>query len=201
MSKSPHEPAVESLPPDELINQWLQCVPRSADADVTQALLRLEKKSRRSIVAQDFYGAWRLTFVVSKQALKSEHKVGKMIPGWLDIRLFYEPALESGSRTDQPSGPIVNQVGFGALRLELRGPWKYYGRKQMMAFDFLELGLGAFGKSLLSIPVRGGQQAASQFEARALKDHAFFRYFWVTPQAIAARGRGGGLALWRRVES
>jgi len=47
--------------------------------------------------------------------------------------------------------------------------------------------------------IRGGQEREASFYDKPLKDKAFFTYFLVENRAIAARGRGGGLALWKRV--
>ncbi|MEL6333127.1 MAG: hypothetical protein AAFQ76_11110, partial [Cyanobacteria bacterium J06626_26] len=42
------------------------------------------------------------------------------------------------------------------------------------------------------------EEADQEFYQQPLKEQAFFKYFWVTDQGIAARGKGGGLALWCR---
>ena len=44
-----------------------------------------------------------------------------------------------------------------------------------MAFDFLYLKISSFGKTLLSVPVRGGQKTEAEFWAKPLKEKAFFR--------------------------
>jgi hypothetical protein len=47
--------------------------------------------------------------------------------------------------------------------------------------------------------IRKGQEREARFYEQGVKEQAFFTYFLVQNNAIAARGRGGGLALWTRV--
>ncbi len=122
--------------------------------------------------------------------------------------------------TPQPvtRGEVANQVAFGALRLTLTGPTAFFLRQRILAFDFTELNLSWGDRTLYQGPIRQGPirqgptrpnttdktpTRRQRFEATCtqpqfLKTQAFFSYFWVTPEAIAARGRGGGLALWTR---
>ncbi|NJM96107.1 MAG: hypothetical protein HC800_01805 [Phormidesmis sp. RL_2_1] len=44
--------------------------------------------------------------------------------------------------------------------------------------------------------MRGGSDREQAFAAQTLKDQAFFTFFCVENHYIAARGKGGGLALW-----
>ena len=201
---------VTSLPPEDVIQQWLKSTPTVAPEAIMQALLQLEKqskKNKKTAIADEFIGNWRLQFVGSKkspntpiQALKGS---GKALPSWLNIQLTYQRTDDSGglekSRVNQ--GQLTNRVQIGLLALELSGPWLYDERVGIMTFDFLYLKFSVFKRSILSIPVRGGKKAEAQFWKQPLKEKAFFRYFWATPDAIAARGKGGGIALWTNVQS
>jgi hypothetical protein len=55
------------------------------------------------------------------------------------------------------------------------------------------------GLTLYNGSVRGGLKTATNFENEPISKQAFFTYFYVSEEAIAARGKGGGLALWSRV--
>jgi hypothetical protein len=47
--------------------------------------------------------------------------------------------------------------------------------------------------------MHGTSSNAQQFYQDSIKKQAFFAFFVITPDLIAARGRGGGLALWTKV--
>ena len=47
--------------------------------------------------------------------------------------------------------------------------------------------------------IRGGKDSDESFFSQNLNQQAFFSYFLVTDKFIAARGRGGGLALWQKI--
>ena len=185
---------------------WLKNPDRNPErlADLLAALLHLEKQSKKDPnrnSGYDFLGTWCLKFISQKSSSKSSQakgKVGKVLPSWINIQLSYESS--SDTPLDENRGLIRNQVRVGMLQLELSGPWMYDAKRRIMAFDFLFLRISSLGRTLLSIPVRGGQKSETDFWTKPLKDKAFFSYFCVTPEAIAARGRGGGIALWSRVE-
>jgi hypothetical protein len=47
--------------------------------------------------------------------------------------------------------------------------------------------------------IRNGRDSEAKFYEESVKEQAFFTYFLVEERCMAARGRGGGLALWTRV--
>lgn len=189
------------------ITQWLGTSPNASvsKAEVIHALLTLEKtfkKETPSAIADDFSGSWQLRFVGGKQTLNSatqNAKNGKRLPPWLNIQLTYSQMLRGSGAQIPDRGHLSNRVQIGPFVLELRGPWKYIPKTQIIAFDFLFLRFNILKRSVLDIPIRGGEAAEASFWDQPLKEQAFFRYFWVTPDAIAARGKGGGLALWSKV--
>ena len=193
-------------PESATIQHWLKTADPAELETIIPTLLRLEKDCKPSPTnegATMLLGRWKLTLIGGKQSLaqNSPPKPGKILPNWLNIQLQYH---KTAPPTDSPhinTGTILNQVRCGGLMLELSGPWKFYAKPQIMAFDFLYLRLAFFGKSVLKVPIRGGATAESKFFNQPLKAQAFFRYFWITPDAIAARGRGGGIALWKKVDS
>lgn len=199
-----------SLQPAEIIKDWLGSSQSKDLSEIMSTLLQLEKAAKQGTpipIAAQLLGTWQLHFIGGKQSPnidKASFKgTGKIVPGWVKIQLTYQAINEPTNHKVNPDnqGQIINRVQLGAFSLELSGPWMYAPQSRIMAFDFLYLKLACFGRSLLSIPVRGGETAEAKFWEQPLKEKAFFRYFWVTPEAIAARGKGGGIALWRKEQA
>lgn len=153
---------------------------------------------------------------------------GRFLPRWIDVSITYGPqkALlkpnlidqrlvarsDEKESTDPVSalpldeheelsarlGAVVNRVALGAIALQLSGPTYYWPNTNSLGFDFVYL-QGEVGRfTLYSAPVRGGVERAQTFANQTLKDQAFFTFFAVTETYLAARGKGGGLALWTR---
>jgi hypothetical protein len=96
-------------------------------------------------------------------------------------------------------GTIENAVSIGPLKLCLTGPTRFWPATNSLGFDLTALRLSYGDRTLYSGPIRGGQARDQQFKTQTLKDQAFFTFFDVGDRYIAARGKGGGLALWTRV--
>ena len=58
--------------------------------------------------------------------------------------------------------------------------------------------LSLSGLNLYQGYIRNGKDREESFDKQTLKEQAFFTYFLVEDNYIAARGKGGGLALWTR---
>ena len=58
--------------------------------------------------------------------------------------------------------------------------------------------LSLSGLKLYQGYIRGGKDRENNFDNQTLKQQAFFTYFLVEDNYIAARGKGGGLALWTK---
>ena len=56
--------------------------------------------------------------------------------------------------------------------------------------------LSLSGLNLYQGFIRGGKDREESFYQQTLKQQAFFTYFLIEDNYIAARGKGGGLALW-----
>jgi hypothetical protein len=96
------------------------------------------------------------------------------------------------------AGNVENSVSLGGLNLTLTGPTKFFQKQKLLAFDFTQMTIRLFGKVIYSGNIRQGKQSTDTFYEEPIKKQAFFRYFHIGEDCIAARGRGGGLALWRR---
>ncbi|MGD1951693.1 MAG: hypothetical protein ACFB14_18915 [Leptolyngbyaceae cyanobacterium] len=92
---------------------------------------------------------------------------------------------------------MENSVALGALTFTLTGPIKFWPKAKCLAFDFTQMQI-KLGSLTLYRGRMKSEDADQAFYSQKLKEQAFFKYFWVTEQGIAARGRGGGLALWSR---
>ena len=56
-----------------------------------------------------------------------------------------------------------------------------------------------FNHAIYTGKFRGGKAATTDFYSQPIAKLPFFAFFLVTYDFIAARGRGGGLALWVKV--
>ncbi|MBD1995016.1 hypothetical protein H6G00_00005, partial [Leptolyngbya sp. FACHB-541] len=89
-----------------------------------------------------------------------------------------------------------NQIQLGGFKLRFTGPAKYLDKKNLLAFDFTQVQFELGERSLFTADFRGGKAKVAAFEQIAIAKLPFFAFFLVTEEFIAARGRGGGLALW-----
>lgn len=135
---------------------------------------------------------------------------GRYLPRFLGIRIRYQPRDEESSTPPNSGtgGRVENQVKVLGLTLTVTVPSgvakggstaEAKRANRLLAFDFTRLHAQIYGISLFDGFVRGGAQREALFDETAIARQAFFNYFYISPTAIAARGRGGGLALWYRV--
>jgi hypothetical protein len=165
-------------------------------AGIVTALMAAETAAKRRgampIDLGQLGGTWRLRFITGTQKIRRAVKLGpgRFIPSWVTIELGISSLVDS-------RGIIHNRVRFGALDLELTGPCRTDSDRRILAFDFTHLRLAIGPVTLYQGQVRDPQL----FAEGSLKTQAFFSFFVVDDDRIAARGRGGGLAIWSRVES
>ncbi len=185
----------------------------SADA-LVPALLALEtqaKGDRRSFSLTALSGQWRLWFTTGvRRRSRGGIALGKgfYVPRLAVARIGFQPT-QSGNLgdpavditpplTESQFGTITNQAQVGRLRLELSGPCRYQSKKNLLVFDFTHITLSLFGRTLYQGNIRGGDAKAKAFPQQPIGTLPFFAFFSITDDYIAARGRGGGLALWIR---
>ena len=165
--------------------------------DLVTALQTIEKSSKTPYTFADLMGTWRLWFITGTKKTRQQAGValgaGRYLPKLIKIQLTYH-----ANSDDQ--GEVQNSVELGGLNLSLTGPVKFWPKAKCLAFDFTRVQL-ALGKWTLYQGRIKPEEADQTFFQQPLKEQAFFKYFWVTDQGIAARGRGGGLALWSRSDS
>jgi hypothetical protein len=208
--------------PEAQLCQALQTHTRSKEApaaiQIAEALQQVER-TRRARPLPDYgqlLGTWRLVLVARLRSGQQPKPSAQRVPSWLPIRITYArtdacpdtstiavPAghtdqTEKSIRADVDRGCVKNEVQLGLLTLTLTGPTVFYRNRNILAFDFTRLQLQLAGQVMYAGMIRGGAARDAAFYDLSLKEQAFFNFFWCDPQGIAARGKGGGLALWRR---
>lgn len=187
-----------------IVEQAINCKTnqnRPDPSEVVLSLLELEKhykKINTDCSLADLIGCWNLRFITGTKKTRKKAGIvmgaGKFIPHWLKIQIIYENDPQSTANT----GRVRNSVELGFLKLSLSGPVKFIPTRKILAFDFTSLNLNVLGIKLYGGYIRGGLETETEFDHQALKEQAFFRYFLLQDNLIAARGKGGGLALWSR---
>ena len=171
--------------------------------ELVTALLVAEKNIKKSQTHNslaDLVGTWQLCFVTgTKKTRKKAGLVlgaGKYLPKPVKITLTYK---QEGALTSE-RGWVENCVTLPGLRLALTGPVKFLAAKNILAFDFTRLKLQILGLKIYDGYLKSGKTKEASFHTESIKKQAFFSYFYIEKSAIAARGRGGGLAMWVRID-
>jgi hypothetical protein len=177
--------------------------PKPSPEDTVNALLDVEKNSKRdkkSYSLAQLSGSWQLCFVTGTKKTRQRAGIvlgaGRYLPSFFKIYLSYA-AIESNESYE--SGTIENLVDLGSLKFALSGPVKFLSGKNILAFDFTRMTVRLFGIQLYQGYIRGGKASEEKFYQESVSKQAFFAYFVVENNFIAARGRGGGLALWGKL--
>jgi hypothetical protein len=176
-----------------------QKLERPAASVVVSALLQAEKAAKQKRLFYPFesmLGQWRLCFATGTK--KVRHRGGIMLGKGFYLPKFAAAHICFSAAQDADKGEIGNTVQFGSLLVKLTGPAKYLGKKNLLAFEFTQMQINIFSRSIYNGQIRGGKAKAEDFYNRPLAIVPFFAFFLVTQDFIAARGRGGGLALWIR---
>ena len=171
-------------------------------SEVVNTLLEAEKIAKKEKITyswENLIGNWRLCFVTGTKKTRKKAGIvlgaGKYLPRFVKISLNYLPGKESSEN----QGNVENCVSVGGLQLSLTGPVKFIATKNILAFDFTRMKVKLFGVTLYDGYIRGGKTKEASFYTDKISQQAFFAYFYITDSAIAARGRGGGLALWAKL--
>jgi len=168
---------------------------------VVDALLAAEKTAKQERLAYNFeslVGTWRLCFVTGTR--KVRQRGGIVLGKGLYVPKFAAAHISFSASSEQNlgRGEISNQVQVGPVLLKLTGPAKYLGKKNLLAFDFTQMQISLFSRVVYNGQIRSGKVDSQDFYNQPISKLAFFAFFLVTEDFIAARGRGGGLALWIR---
>ncbi len=211
--------AIEPASVFDQVHQWMTSGgPRPSADEVVAAVLSAEKACRRSPKGDrwtyaELQGSWRLTFITGTRASQQRAGVvlgqGRFVPRWVTVSLTYGGldlaeaelgTLPEGIGAPNAADPdAVDQIGWAQNRVALvetamtvSGPTKLWPNG-ILAFDFTRMAVGLGPWSPLKFAIRNGVSREAAFAQLPLKQQAFFRYFAVKPNFIAARGRGGGV--------
>ncbi|MGV2831068.1 hypothetical protein [Myxosarcina sp. GI1(2024)] len=181
-------------------------------SEVVEQLIAAEKTNRKEKPQHSFeelLGNWKLRLITGTKKTREKAGVvlgaGRYIPKFIDIELVYHTAEESlphlgSDRQSANLGRIKNTVKLGSVSLSLTGPVKFLPTKNILVFDFTAITVKIGSLKIYHGYIRNGHSREVKFQERAIADSAFFVYFLIHQNFIAARGRGGGLALWSRLE-
>lgn len=183
-------------------NQQTSKIKLPNSAQVVNSLLKQEKiskKAENNYSLADLIGTWDLRFITGTQKTRKRAGIilgeGKYIPQLIKIQIVYQ-----AEQPESNLGKIINSVTLAFIQLSLSGSIKFIPQKNILAFDFTYLKISVWGINLYQGYFQAGLSREIEFPGKKLKDQAFFTYFLIKDNFIAARGKGGGLALWRRTQ-
>jgi len=190
-----------------ILEQAAKSNTKPSPAAVVAALLEAEKNAKKNKIRYAFeqlIGNWQLCFITGTKKTRQKAGIvlgaGRYIPEWVaKIQIAYSAQAVADGEADSETGRVENSVQVGAIVLTLSGPTKFLVNKNILAFDFTRITVKLLGKTVYQGFIRGGEAREAEFFSLSVRKQAFFAYFLVEDGIIAARGRGGGLALWRLV--
>jgi hypothetical protein len=153
-----------------------------------QDLRTLEQQSRKigsHIRNEDLLGAWNLEQVWGKKDPESSAPNGailRALKATLQIRASEGQDLE-----------VSNSVELLGIKLRFCGPGRLVQKRPLLYFQFHHLHMDLAGRNLLSFPLPPTSSRREPFFALIAREQTDLGIHW-----LAARGRGGGLALWVR---
>ncbi|MEY2834318.1 MAG: hypothetical protein RLZZ574_3578, partial [Cyanobacteriota bacterium] len=141
--------------------------------------------------------SWNLRFITGTKKTRQKAGIilgtGKYIPKLIKIQITYKTESSTAN-----IGQVINFVKLPFCELSLTGLIRFLPQKRILAFDFTYLKISVWGLTLYQGYIQNGVEREKLFAEKELKDQAFFKYFLIKDNFIAARGKGGGLALWTR---
>lgn len=151
-----------------------------------QWLLDRERRCRQDgtgLTTADLLGCWRLERIWNKGSRQPASAAAALLRG-LSARLQLSAA---GPDPEDGDLRLANSVRFGALELRFEGVGRLEGRRPLLLFSFERLLLLLGGRVLVERTLPQPDPLRRPFFALIAAE----RSGW-----LAARGRGGGLALW-----
>ncbi len=157
-------------------------------APTGEELLHLERRSRQQgsgIGSAELVGVWQLDQLWGKRDASPQASAAALLRG-LQASLSIE--ADNGGRLQ-----LRNSVQLGPLELRFLGPGVLRGRRPLLEFCFERWQLGWGTRVLANGRLAAPERRRRPFFALIACSQAGGDGAW-----LAARGRGGGLALWRR---
>jgi hypothetical protein len=191
-------------PATQILTETIDCLTsgtgeKSKAKDLVDTLIQVEKNTKQDridIPIESLTGEWQLAFATG--AKKAKHRggielgTGYYFPTFIPAQISF-----TADNSDPMCGTIANQVSVGLVKLKLTGPYRYLGRKNLLAFDFLNIEVYVLGQRLYrgQMPNRPNRDE-NDFAQKSIGQLPFFSFIHAEDRGIVARGRGGGLALW-----
>jgi hypothetical protein len=153
-------------------------------------LRTMEDRSRQEgsgLGRDDLIGVWRLEGLWGKGQSDPSRLAGAALRA-LAASLAIQPAADGGLL-------LSNSIALGLLRLCFHGSAQLRGRRPLLLFQFQTMRVSMAGISLWTLALPGPAKGRDPFFALIASQWADTGQHW-----LAARGRGGGLALWVREE-
>ncbi|AFY99593.1 hypothetical protein [Calothrix sp. PCC 6303] len=169
---------------------------------VVNALLQAEIAAKQQKIIYPFpsmLGEWRLCFATGTK--KVQRRGGIILGKGFYVPNFAKAKIAFSTNTDENlgKGEIKNSAELGFMKLQFSGLTKYWGKKNLLTFDFDKIELSLLNRTLYRGNVKSRKTANQDFYNQTTTGKLpFFAFFLTTDDFIAARGRGGGLALWIR---
>mmetsp|Transcript_7974 Transcript_7974/g.21130 ORF Transcript_7974/g.21130 Transcript_7974/m.21130 type:complete len:264 (-) Transcript_7974:351-1142(-) len=178
---------------------------------LTRALQAAER-DRRSATARSGLrapeGSYSLLYATGKEKVKrgsgsgQESKAertasGYFVPAWLVAAgIRFTPDSRHAAR-----GVVENSARSGLIELRFYGRYSWSEAARKLAFNFYRVKLRVGGATLIDrklVDLQGRSQAEYFEQLEEERKLPFFIFFESNDDFAAARGRGGGLALWKR---
>ncbi len=173
---------------------------RTPATDLVSALLGVEKLAKQTkldIPITDLVGEWQLAFATGAKKSKNRAGIrlgkGYYFPQFIPASISFTP-----DATNPNIGEIANQVAVGLVRLKLTGPYRYLGKKNLLAFDFINFEVRILDRIVYQGKMPSKKPSNRDFASKSIGELPFFSFIFASDHGISARGRGGGLALWVR---
>ena len=197
-----------AAPPDPVATLHAAAADRSAYVDdIYASIVALEKakKADRRVSGDELNGKWRLVYTSGTKKVAANLNRAGFGGSYFPVR-----AVQS---FDVGAGRIRNGIYLGPLKFFFDGPFVWRERLSMLEFTFtkVSLAVGPFGPVSFDIDdgkwdaVKMAEQSASDGQGKVEKGNGskpganpFFKFVHTDEKCIAARGRGGGLALWSK---
>ncbi len=157
----------------------------------SSSLRALELRSRHhgsGLTRDGLIGHWRLERIWAKESLQPAEVAGATLRT-LRASLGIQPGEGSALQ-------LSNSISLGLLKLCFTGSGQLKQRRPLLVFHFSQMQISLAGKPLFTVSLPRPAKGKDPFFALIASHQPSQGSCW-----LAARGRGGGLALWVRQET
>lgn len=155
------------------------------DGDTLRILELQSRKSGSGLKMEGVIGHWQLQEIWGKTDKEPSNASGRFLR-FLQALLTIEDAGEGRLA-------ISNSITLGPLKLCFLGPGTLKQKRPLLVFWFTQLQFSLARRVLFTLPLPEPKRGKEPFFALIARDTTPTGWAW-----LAARGRGGGLALWVR---